>query len=528
MNNKVTGILLLLIYVCVATWMLTDKFVGPFNVTNMLRWSALYGIVSIAVAFSIITGGIDLSLGSLVGLVGCLLPMLLKSGWSIGAAVSFVLLLSAAIGLYHGLLITKLRLQPFIVTLCSLLILRGAARTLTNDQTQGFGTAYEKSLRLIEIGRPCTIETVLVLAGLGVALWQVLRLVRQRDESDRSQRPLAWFGVAFGVVLAAIGSSRFWHGFEWIDLQPGWGARVPRSGAELPAQLMYYAGCLAIPSGLWFLGSALAAPDRKTLFAPLAMLAASGAALAWVSTMARDDSWSMWWRIALVMLGLGAMLFSVIQTARAGLAVRGPAARLPLLATACTAVLWLVGQYFRESAQVETEARREFQGILVPAPFFFLVLVAVTAAVFLNRTVYGRYLLALGRNERAAQFSGINTGRMIVLAYVLCSALTGAGGVLFALEINSIQPSGHGASYELYAIAAAVLGGCSLRGGEGSILGVVIGAAVMRVLNNSINLVGIPSQLEYAIVGFVILLGVGTDELVRRVAARRRVQANAA
>ena len=101
------------------------------------------------------------------------------------------------------------------------------------------------------------------------------------------------------------------------------------------------------------------------------------------------------------------------------------------------------------------------------------------------------------------------------------------GGILFALDINSVQPSGHGNFYELYAIAAAVLGGCSLRGGEGSILGVLIGAAVMRVLYNAINLLGIPSELEFAIIGIVILLGAITDELVKRIAARRRAAAQA-
>ncbi|MBX3438530.1 MAG: ABC transporter permease, partial [Planctomycetaceae bacterium] len=111
---------------------------------------------------------------------------------------------------------------------------------------------------------------------------------------------------------------------------------------------------------------------------------------------------------------------------------------------------------------------------------------------------------------------------MIVLAYVLCSLVAGLGGILFALDTNSIQPSSHGNFYELYAIAAAVLGGCSLRGGEGTILGVVIGAAVMRVLYNSINLIGIPSQLEFAIIGLVILLGVIADEAVKRVASRQR------
>ena len=110
----------------------------------------------------------------------------------------------------------------------------------------------------------------------------------------------------------------------------------------------------------------------------------------------------------------------------------------------------------------------------------------------------------------------------MIIAYVICSFLAGVGGFLFALDIKSVQTEGIGNFYELYAIAAAVLGGCSIRGGEGSILGVVIGAALMRVLRNSITMLGIPSQLEFAIIGAVILVGVITDELVKRYAQFRR------
>jgi ribose transport system permease protein len=152
----------------------------------------------------------------------------------------------------------------------------------------------------------------------------------------------------------------------------------------------------------------------------------------------------------------------------------------------------------------------------------------VVSAVFLNLTIFGRYLLALGRNEQAARYSGINTDRIVILAYVICSFLAGLGGILFALDVNSVQPSGLGEFYELYAIAAAVLGGCSLRGGEGSILGVLIGTAVMRVLYNAINILGIPTQLEFAIIGVVILGGVLADELVKRLVARRRALKHAA
>ena len=321
--KKILGIGGLLVFVCVLTGVLNPDFVSVYNLQNTLRWTSLFGVISVGVAFVIITGGIDLSIGSVVGLVGSLLAWLLtQKGWSAPAAVAMVLLVSLGIGVLHGLLITKLRLQPFVVTLCGLLLYRGAARYITDDQSLGFGTAYE-GLRRLAIGK------------------------------------------------------------------------------------------IPIP-------------------------------------------------------GLAADSFAL------------------------------------------------------PVPFLILMVIAVIAAVFLNRTIYGRYLLALGRNETAARYSGIHTDRVKIIAYVICSVSAGVGGVLFALDVNSIQPSGLGEFYELYAIAAAVLGGYSLRGGEGTITGVIIGAAVLRVLYNAINILRIPTHLEFAIIGAVILAGVITDELVKRYAVKRR------
>ncbi len=318
--KKLLGIFGLLVFVCVVTALKEPNFLNAYNIENTVRWTALFSLIAIGVAFVIITGGIDLSIGSTIGLVGSLLASLLtKHGWSIGAALTTVMLVSLGIGLAHGLLITKLRLQPFVVTLCGLLIYRGLARFITDDQSQGFGNAFE-GLRTLATGK------------------------------------------------------------------------------------------MLLPFG----------------------------------------------------------------------------------------------------------------GYALPFPLFIMIAVGLVAAIFLNRTIYGRYLLALGRNETAARYSGINTDAMKIIAYVICSGLAGVAGILFSLNLNSVQPSGLGEFYELYAIAGAVLGGCSLRGGEGSILGVIIGSAVMRVLYNSINILRIPTHWEFAIIGAVILSGVIVDELVKRVAARRR------
>ncbi len=319
------GIIGLLAFVVLLTSFWTDGlFLQSNNLENVIRRTSLFGIISIGVAFVIITGGIDLSIGSVICLVGCGLPWMLSHGVPLPAAFLAALAACLAIGLWHGFLIAKLKLQPFVVTLCGLLIYRGITRGFAHDETQGFGSEYGGVRKL-----------------------------------------------ANGEIL------------------------------EVP---------------------------------------------------------------------------------------------LP----------------FNENA------------LQIPIPFLILLAVAALAAVFLNQTIWGRHLLALGRNEEAARYSGIRTDRMVILSYVICSLAAGLGGVLFVMDVNMAQPSDFGNFYELYAIAAAVLGGCSLRGGYGSILGVVVGAALMQVLRNMINLVDvIPTNIEFAVIGAVILGGVVVDESVKQLARKR-------
>lgn len=320
--KKLLGIVSLLVVVGAVTAWLNPNFLSPYNLKNLSQWIGLFGILSVGAAFVIIAGGIDLSIGSVAVLAGSLTPLLIAGkGWPPLAAIQAALWLCAGLGLIHGLLVAKLRLQPFVVTLCGLLIYRGAARWITGDAVQGLGQGYP-ALR----------------------------------------------SLATGSV--------------------------------------------------------------------------------------------------------------------------GPIAG----------------------------------GYQIPYPFLLALGLALAGTWFLTRTIHGRYLYALGRNERAARYSGINTDRMTILAYVLCSSCAGLGGVLFALDVNSVQPANFANFYELYAIAGAVLGGCSLRGGEGNLIGVLLGVAIIRLLFNSINLLGFKSQLEFAVVGVVILLGVATDEVLKRFAAWRALR----
>jgi ribose transport system permease protein len=159
----------------------------------------------------------------------------------------------------------------------------------------------------------------------------------------------------------------------------------------------------------------------------------------------------------------------------------------------------------------------------IPMPFVLLLIIAAITWVLLHRSVYGRYLFATGRNAEAARYAGINTKWIVTLTYMIAGALTAISGMIFAFYTNSVSPANHGNAYELYGIAAAVLGGCSLRGGEGSVVGVLIGTALLQVLRNLVNLLGIPSSVDFAVMGAVILIGVMADQIFTERRNRRQV-----
>jgi ribose transport system permease protein len=151
-------------------------------------------------------------------------------------------------------------------------------------------------------------------------------------------------------------------------------------------------------------------------------------------------------------------------------------------------------------------------------PVFLLVLLAIAAvlAVLLHVSVYGRHLFAVGGNEQAARYAGVPTDRRKILAYILCSLLAGLGGVQHMLDLETASPTNAGNWLELYAITGAVLGGCSLRGGEGSVAGMLLGAAVLPLLWNLCNFTRALTDIQFAVIGAALLLGTIVDELLKR------------
>jgi len=146
----------------------------------------------------------------------------------------------------------------------------------------------------------------------------------------------------------------------------------------------------------------------------------------------------------------------------------------------------------------------------LPYPIIVMIIVAVLAAIILYMTKFGRYVFSIGGNIQAARVSGINTNRIIVLVYTLSGLLAGLAGVMLASRINTGQPQA-GQSYEMDAIAAAVIGGTSLSGGVGTIAGTLVGAIIIGVINNSLNLLNVSQYYQLIVKGIVIAVAVIID-----------------
>ncbi len=296
------------------------------NIFELLSRQGALGIITIGAALIILTGGIDLSIGSVVGLSAVAFGTLMEMGVSPIACLFLVLALGMAIGLTNGMLVTQLRLQAFLVTLCGMFVFRGFAREINKKQT--------------------------------------------------------------GLVLAK--------------------ENHPEMSASIDA--------------------------------------------------------------------LRALL--VGKTENGAL---------------------------------------EFPALLV-----VMLLFASIVAVILHKSAHGRYWFAIGYNDRAALYAGIGVERQRIAVFVIGSTLAAFAGVLLLLNTGTADPTNAGSSLELYAITAAVLGGVSLKGGECTAIGLVLGALVQPVINNLMTFLEIRQSAEPWVIGLILLSGTIADELIRRFRRKSR------
>jgi ribose transport system permease protein len=176
--------------------------------------------------------------------------------------------------------------------------------------------------------------------------------------------------------------------------------------------------------------------------------------------------------------------------------------------------------YFNDTPAFNQLAMGSVLGALVPGldvPNLILVLfaAAVIASLVLTKTILGRYTFALGSNEEATRLSGVAVDAWKIAVYALCGLFSGLAGVLIAARLNSAQPS-LGMGYELDAIAAAVIGGTSLSGGEGTILGTVIGAFIISTLTNGLRILSVPQEWQTVVTGAIVILAVYLDIIRKR------------
>lgn len=154
-------------------------------------------------------------------------------------------------------------------------------------------------------------------------------------------------------------------------------------------------------------------------------------------------------------------------------------------------------------------------GLEIPNGVLLMFGVAIFASIILNRTLFGRYIFALGSNEEAARLSGMNVDFWKIATYALSGLICGVAGLLVSSRLNSAQPA-LGLGYELDAIAAVVIGGTSLAGGRGTILGTIIGAFIMSVLTNGLRVMGVQEEWKIVVTGIIIIVAVYVDIMLRR------------
>jgi ribose transport system permease protein len=176
--------------------------------------------------------------------------------------------------------------------------------------------------------------------------------------------------------------------------------------------------------------------------------------------------------------------------------------------------------YFNDTPEFPTISQESLIGYFIPAlpipnAVLILFIVAIVSSLILNKTILGRYTFALGSNEEAVRLSGVNVDFWKICVYSLSGGICGIAGLLIASRLNSAQPA-LGQGYELDAIAAVVIGGTSLSGGTGTILGTIIGAFIMSVLTNGLRIMSVAQEWQTVVTGAIIILAVYTDILRRR------------
>ena len=406
-NLRALVMVFALLAICIFFHIATDGiFLSAANITNLVRQSSIVGILAIGMLLVIVSGNIDLSVGSMVGFFGGIASIFfMKQGMNLYAAIAFTLFLGFIAGCTQGALTSYLKIPAFIVTLGGLLIFRGSIMALMKGETisvsndfQIFGSGF--------LSRQISIYVFVAF----ILLFAFTELRKRKTQKE------------FGLKVSSVAV---------------FATRIISLGAML----------------IFFL---------------------------WVFTHNNSDETKL-------------PITTPIHVPE-----NSPLAQQP--------EYYSVNHSNNENINGVTQADDK----AIPVAVIILAALALVVNFISTRTVFGRRIFAIGGNAEAAYLSGINIKLNTMLVFGLCGLLSSIAGIVYTARLGSAAPDA-AAGYELYSIAACVIGGTSLMGGRGTIFGAIIGALIMASLDSGMSILNIEPFYQNIIKGAVLILAVYID-----------------
>lgn len=401
-----------LLAICIFFHIATDGiFLSAANITNLVRQSSIVGILAIGMLLVIVSGNIDLSVGSLVGFFGGIASIFfMKQGMNLYAAIALTLLIGFIAGCTQGALTAYLRIPAFIVTLGGLLIFRGSIMALMKGETisvsndfQIFGSGF--------LSRQVSIYVFVAF----ILLFAITELRKRKTQKE------------FGLKVSSV---------------TFFAARI----ISLAALLIFF---------------------------------------------------------LLVFTQNNSTVEKLPITTPIHVPENSPLAQQP--------------EYFsvNHSSNENVNGVTQTDDKAIPVAVIILAALALVVNFISTRTVFGRRIFAIGGNAEAAYLSGINIKLNTMLVFGLCGLLSAIAGIVYTARLGSAAPDAAG-GYELYAIAACVIGGTSLMGGRGTIFGAIVGALIMASLDSGMSILNIEPFYQNIIKGTVLILAVYVDVASKR------------
>lgn len=395
-----------LLAICIFFHIVTNGiFLSPENITVLVRQSSIVGVLAIGMVLVIVSGNIDLSVGSLVGLTGGMAAIFsVNDGMSLPFAIFLTMIFGIAIGAAQGFLVAYMRVPAFIVTLGGLLIFRGAISAWMQGKT------IPVSIDFNFIGGGFLNTTSGIIAGTLAVIYST------------------WFNISKLRAKKLHGIETKSSLFSWVNIL----------------------GTFVLISFFLFV---FHANETENLKAP-------------ISGMINLPSSS------------------------------------PLFHESIT----------HPSNQIINQSHDSRS---IPVPVIIMILLALIFTFISNKTIFGRRIFAIGGNAETAFLSGINVKRNTLFVFALMGLMSAIAGIIYTARVGSAAPDA-AKGYELYAIAACVIGGTSLSGGKGTIFGAIIGALIMSSLDSGMSIMNVDSFYQDIIKGAVLIAAVYLDVAGRK------------